>query len=101
MQSNFSPLCYCHLGSMKIFQYLYLCCVVWLQIQRLSGVDSDFAPFVQHAGVPSVDVYYGRGMPLTLQNLLALLLGSSWVEQILHLRFCVIEVFHFLTSLSN
>lgn len=32
-----------------------------LQIQRLSGVDSDFAPFVQHAGVPSIDMYYGRG----------------------------------------
>nr|KJB08713.1 hypothetical protein B456_001G099300 [Gossypium raimondii] len=29
-------------------------------IQRLSGVDSDFAPFLQHAGVPSVDIYYGR-----------------------------------------
>lgn len=34
-----------------------------LQIQRLSGVDSDFAPFVQHAGVPSIDIYYGRGTP--------------------------------------
>ena len=36
-------------------------CLGGLQIQRLSGVDSDFAPFVQHAGVPSIDVYYGRG----------------------------------------
>lgn len=35
-----------------------------LQIQRLGGVDSDFAPFVQHAGVPSVDIYYGRGKSL-------------------------------------
>ncbi|KAH1228019.1 putative glutamate carboxypeptidase AMP1 [Glycine max] len=33
-------------------------------IQRLSGVDSDFAPFVQHAGVPSVDVYYGKDYPV-------------------------------------
>lgn len=33
-------------------------------IQRLSGVDSDFAPFVQHAGVPSVDIYYGRDFPV-------------------------------------
>lgn len=32
-----------------------------LQIQRLSGVDSDFAPFLQHIGVPSVDIYYGKG----------------------------------------
>lgn len=32
-----------------------------LQIQRLSGMDSDFAPFVQHAGVASVDMYYGKG----------------------------------------
>ncbi|KAB5552895.1 hypothetical protein DKX38_010206 [Salix brachista] len=29
-------------------------------IQRLSGVDSDFAPFLQHAGIPSIDIYYGR-----------------------------------------
>ncbi|XP_024037685.1 probable glutamate carboxypeptidase AMP1 isoform X2 [Citrus clementina] len=29
-------------------------------IQRLGGVDSDFASFVQHAGVPSVDMYYGK-----------------------------------------
>lgn len=27
-------------------------------------MDSDFAPFVQHAGVPSVDIYYGRGKSL-------------------------------------
>ncbi|XP_061372390.1 probable glutamate carboxypeptidase AMP1 isoform X2 [Gastrolobium bilobum] len=33
-------------------------------IQRLSRVDSDFAPFVHHAGVPSVDVYYGRDFPV-------------------------------------
>jgi len=38
----------------------------WLQIQRLSGVDSDFAPFVLHAGVPSIDMYYGRGMYLMI-----------------------------------
>ncbi|CAK9137895.1 unnamed protein product [Ilex paraguariensis] len=31
-----------------------------IKIQRLSGVDSDFAPFLQHAGVPSTDMYYGR-----------------------------------------
>ncbi|KAJ0028594.1 hypothetical protein Pint_36251 [Pistacia integerrima] len=35
-----------------------------VNIQRLSGVDSDFAPFLQHAGVPSVDVYYGRDFPV-------------------------------------
>ncbi|XVF76015.1 hypothetical protein PTKIN_Ptkin13bG0233700 [Pterospermum kingtungense] len=33
-------------------------------IGRLSGVDSDFAPFLQHAGVPSVDIYYGRDFPV-------------------------------------
>ncbi|CAI9097517.1 OLC1v1033964C1 [Oldenlandia corymbosa var. corymbosa] len=33
-------------------------------IQRLSGVDSDFAPFLQHAGVPSIDMYYGRDFPV-------------------------------------
>ncbi|WCJ34125.1 Glutamate carboxypeptidase 2 [Euphorbia peplus] len=35
-----------------------------ISIQRLSGVDSDFAPFLQHAGVPSIDVYYGRDFPV-------------------------------------
>ncbi|GAA0168860.1 metalloprotease [Lithospermum erythrorhizon] len=34
------------------------------KIQRLSGVDSDFAPFLQHAGVPSVDMYYGGEFPV-------------------------------------
>ncbi|KDO70754.1 hypothetical protein CISIN_1g009366mg [Citrus sinensis] len=33
-------------------------------IQRLGGVDSDFASFVQHAGVPSVDMYYGKDFPV-------------------------------------
>ncbi|KAJ6756201.1 N-ACETYLATED-ALPHA-LINKED ACIDIC DIPEPTIDASE [Salix purpurea] len=33
-------------------------------IQRLSGVDSDFAPFLQHAGIPSIDIYYGRDFPV-------------------------------------
>lgn len=33
-------------------------------IERLSGVDSDFAPFLQHAGIPSVDLYYGRDFPV-------------------------------------
>ncbi|XP_049381066.1 probable glutamate carboxypeptidase AMP1 [Solanum stenotomum] len=35
-----------------------------IKIQRLSGVDSDFAPFLHHAGVPSVDLYYGRDFPV-------------------------------------
>ncbi|XP_045795803.1 probable glutamate carboxypeptidase AMP1 isoform X2 [Trifolium pratense] len=33
-------------------------------IQRLGRVDSDFAPFVQHAGVPSIDIYYGKDFPV-------------------------------------
>ncbi|KAI9090601.1 hypothetical protein K1719_028454 [Acacia pycnantha] len=33
-------------------------------ILRLSGLDSDFAPFVQHAGVPSIDLYYGKDFPV-------------------------------------
>lgn len=40
-----------------------------MQIQRLGRVDSDFAPFVQHAGVPSVDVYYGKGTHLSQYEL--------------------------------
>ncbi|KAJ4843991.1 putative glutamate carboxypeptidase amp1 [Turnera subulata] len=35
-----------------------------ITIQRLSAVDSDFAPFLQHAGIPSVDIYYGRDFPV-------------------------------------
>lgn len=35
-----------------------------VSIHRLSGVDSDYAPFLQHAGVPSVDLYYGRDFPV-------------------------------------
>ena len=46
-----------------IFPHYEVLCV-GLQIQRLAGVDSDFAPFVQHAGVPSIDMYYGRGKSL-------------------------------------
>ncbi|KAK4392009.1 putative glutamate carboxypeptidase AMP1 [Sesamum angolense] len=34
------------------------------KIQRLSRVDSDFAPFLQHAGVPSVDLYFGSDFPV-------------------------------------
>ncbi|GKB57238.1 probable glutamate carboxypeptidase AMP1 [Tanacetum coccineum] len=33
-------------------------------IQRLSDVFSDFAPFLHHAGVPSVDLYYGNAFPV-------------------------------------
>ncbi|KAM7262296.1 hypothetical protein ACFE04_021373 [Oxalis oulophora] len=33
-------------------------------IVRLSGVDSDFAPFLHHAGVPAVDLYYGQDFPV-------------------------------------
>lgn len=43
------------LSSLSSFSF------VGLQIQRLGRVDSDFAPFVQHAGVPSIDIYYGKG----------------------------------------
>jgi N-acetylated-alpha-linked acidic dipeptidase len=30
-------------------------------IQRLSRVDSDFSGFLHHAGIPSIDMYYGAG----------------------------------------
>ncbi|CAH9127722.1 unnamed protein product [Cuscuta epithymum] len=35
-----------------------------MNIQRLGRVDSDFAPFLQHAGIPSMDFYYGEGFPV-------------------------------------
>ncbi|KAK7392743.1 hypothetical protein VNO78_21190 [Psophocarpus tetragonolobus] len=33
-------------------------------IQRLGRVDSDFAPFLQHAGIPSIDLYFGKDYPV-------------------------------------
>lgn len=33
-----------------------------LQIERLARTDSDFSPFLHHAGIPSVDLYYGKGI---------------------------------------
>ncbi|KAJ4979806.1 hypothetical protein NE237_010586 [Protea cynaroides] len=33
-------------------------------IQRLSGIDSDFAPFLQHGGITSADLYYGKDFPV-------------------------------------
>ncbi|KAI3705406.1 hypothetical protein L1987_75643 [Smallanthus sonchifolius] len=33
-------------------------------IERLSDVFSDFSPFLHHAGVPSVDLYYGKDFPV-------------------------------------
>nr|GMD46329.1 probable glutamate carboxypeptidase AMP1 isoform X1 [Ipomoea batatas] len=35
-----------------------------MQIQRLSRVDSDFASFLQLAGIPSIDLYYGKDFPV-------------------------------------
>ncbi|KAK2988846.1 hypothetical protein RJ640_020210 [Escallonia rubra] len=35
-----------------------------IAIHRLGGIDSDFAPFLQHAGVPSIDLYYGKDFPV-------------------------------------
>ncbi|KAI7736777.1 hypothetical protein M8C21_016424 [Ambrosia artemisiifolia] len=35
-----------------------------LLIERLSDVFSDFSPFLHHAGVPSVDLYYGKAYPV-------------------------------------
>ncbi|KAF8710013.1 hypothetical protein HU200_029738 [Digitaria exilis] len=31
-----------------------------ISIERLARTDSDFAPFVHHAGIPSMDLYYGQ-----------------------------------------
>ncbi|KAL1541461.1 glutamate carboxypeptidase II [Salvia divinorum] len=35
-----------------------------VNIQRLSRVDSDFAPFLQHAGIASIDLYFGKDFPV-------------------------------------
>lgn len=34
------------------------------KIQRLSRVDSDFAPFLQHGGIASIDLYFGKDFPV-------------------------------------
>ncbi|KAF7818898.1 putative glutamate carboxypeptidase AMP1 [Senna tora] len=54
-------------AEQSIYKYMpfsFVQLIVKIQIMRLSGLDSDFAPFVQHAGVPSIDVYYGRDFPV-------------------------------------
>ncbi|KAL4200403.1 hypothetical protein AMTRI_Chr03g149430 [Amborella trichopoda] len=35
-----------------------------VKIDRLSGVASDFAPFLQHAGIPSLDMFFGEDFPV-------------------------------------
>ena len=39
-----------------------------LQIERLARTDSDFAAFLHHAGIPCVDLYYGKGILMPLIN---------------------------------
>ncbi|XP_047086173.1 probable glutamate carboxypeptidase PLA3 [Lolium rigidum] len=34
-----------------------------ISIERLARTDSDFAPFLHHAGIPCVDLYYGKEFP--------------------------------------
>lgn len=55
--SRIMIMCFCHAFSKVGFNFVVLFgshfCLI-AQIQRLSGVDSDFAPFVQHAGVPFI-----------------------------------------------
>ncbi|KAL6638010.1 hypothetical protein ACP70R_025582 [Stipagrostis hirtigluma subsp. patula] len=34
-----------------------------INIERLARTDSDFTPFLHHAGIPSVDLYYGKEFP--------------------------------------
>ncbi|KAM3278692.1 hypothetical protein ACQJBY_046145 [Aegilops geniculata] len=34
-----------------------------INIERLARTDSDFAPFLHHAGIPCVDLYYGKAFP--------------------------------------
>ncbi|XP_062214374.1 probable glutamate carboxypeptidase VP8 [Phragmites australis] len=34
-----------------------------ISIERLGRIDSDFSPFLHHAGIPSVDLYYGKEFP--------------------------------------
>uniref|UniRef100_A0A7N0VHE6 glutamate carboxypeptidase II n=1 Tax=Kalanchoe fedtschenkoi TaxID=63787 RepID=A0A7N0VHE6_KALFE len=34
------------------------------KVQRLTGAYSDFAPFLQHVGIPSADIFYGQVAPV-------------------------------------
>ncbi|KAL5210258.1 hypothetical protein ABZP36_005881 [Zizania latifolia] len=34
-----------------------------INIERLARTDSDFSPFLHHAGIPCVDLYYGKEFP--------------------------------------
>ena len=52
----------------------------FLKIGRLGGGGSDFASFVQHVGVPSVDISFGEGIlcPFLLILLYAYLLACKF-----------------------
>lgn len=54
------------------------------KIERLGRADSDFSAFLHIAGVPSIDMFYGDGMPLF---------------SIIMLNNCVKVMFQFLVSL--
>lgn len=49
-----------------------------MKIDRLGGGGSDYVAFVQHVGVPSIDVSYGEGNPRSfkLERKTALLQNS-------------------------
>ncbi|KAL0333572.1 UNVERIFIED_CONTAM: putative glutamate carboxypeptidase AMP1 [Sesamum angustifolium] len=80
------------------------------KIQRLSRVDSDFAPFLQHAGVPSVDLYFGSGTVFNLSAFsssfltrkfetkhLNLMIAGIWGLTALHLADDPILPFNYLS----
>ena len=49
-------------GALLLFYFRFISeDYLSLQIERLARTDSDFAPFLHHAGIPCVDLYYGKG----------------------------------------
>lgn len=46
------------------------------QIDRLGGGGSDFAAFLQHAGVPSTDIFFAAGKYLQFETYSVIYLNS-------------------------
>uniref|UniRef100_A0A453M0L0 Peptidase M28 domain-containing protein n=1 Tax=Aegilops tauschii subsp. strangulata TaxID=200361 RepID=A0A453M0L0_AEGTS len=58
-----------------------------INIERLARTDSDFAPFLHHAGIPCVDLYYGKENFLDI--ILHLTLISGWKSMVIHCFFVI------------
>ncbi|XP_068669735.1 probable glutamate carboxypeptidase VP8 [Aristolochia californica] len=66
-------------------------------IERFNEVDSDFAAFVQHAGVPSVDLYYGKDFPVYHTAFDTFEWMKKYGDPLFHRHVAVAEIWGLLT----